>query len=75
MAQENEYISEAAQAVFESSQDASFRTFMEGVEEARRLRRGLEIRVERAEAAVREKDEALQAQAEALQEKRKKSPV
>lgn len=69
MAQENEYISEAAQAIFESSQDASFRTFMEGVEEARRLRRGLEIRVERAEAAVRERDEALQEQAEALQEK------
>ena len=56
MAQENEYISDAAETMLESSQDTSIRTFLEGVEEARRLRRGLEIRLEQAEAALAEKD-------------------
>ena len=32
------------------------RIFMEGVEEANRIRRGQEIRLERAEAALAEKD-------------------
>jgi len=66
-AQENEYVSDAAQTMFESSQDISIRTFCEGVEEARRLRRGLEIRLERAEAALKEKDNEIQAQAEEIE--------
>ena len=69
MAQENEYISGAAETMFESSQDASIRTFMEGVEEARRLRRGLEIRLERVETALQAKDEALAEKDTALVEK------
>ena len=52
MAQENEYISSAAETMFESSQDESMRIYMEGVEEANRIRRGQEIRIERAEAAL-----------------------
>ena len=71
MAQENEYISDAAETMFESSQDISIRTFCEGVEEAHRLRRGLELRLERAEAALLEKEEALQAKDEALQANKK----
>lgn len=56
MAEENEYISSAAETMFESSQDASMRYYLEGVEEANRIRRGQEIRIERAEAALAEKD-------------------
>ena len=83
MAQENEYISSAAETMFESSQDESMRIFMEGVEEANRIRRGQEIRIERAEAALAKKealiaekervlaklDEALAEKDEALAEK------
>ncbi|MBE5931641.1 MAG: hypothetical protein E7268_11390 [Lachnospiraceae bacterium] len=61
MAQENEYISSATETMFESSQDSSMRIFMEGVEEANRIRRGQEIRLERAETALREAQEELQA--------------
>ncbi len=64
MAQENEYISSAAETMFESSQDESMRYFLEGVEEANRIRRGQEIRIERAEAALARK-EALIADKEA----------
>ena len=64
MAQENEYISSAAETMFESSQDASMRIFMEGVEEANRIRRGQEIRIERAEASLAKK-EAIIAEIEA----------
>ena len=56
MAQENEYISSAAETMFESSQDASMRYFLEGVEEANRIRRGQEIRIEQAEAALAMKE-------------------
>ena len=59
MAQENEYISSAAETMFESSQDTSMRYYLEGVEEANRIRRGQEIRIERAEAALARKDELL----------------
>ena len=59
MAQENEYISSAAETMLESSQDASMRYYLEGVEEANRIRRGQEIRIERAEAALARKDELL----------------
>ncbi len=64
MAQENEYISSAAETMLESSQDQSMRIFMEGVEEANRIRRGQEIRIERAEAALARK-EAIIAEKEA----------
>ena len=56
MAQENEYISSAAETMFESSQDESIRIFMEGVEEANRIRRGQELRIERAEATIARKE-------------------
>lgn len=57
MAQENEYISSAAETMFESSQDRSMRIYLEGVEEANRIRRGQEIRLERAETALKEAKE------------------
>ena len=66
MAQENEYISSAAETMFESSQDRSMRIYLEGVEEANRIRRGQEIRLERAETALREAHEELQAKDEEL---------
>ncbi len=76
MAQENEYVSSAAETMFESSQDHSMRIFMEGVEEAARIRRGQEIRLERAEAALQartleleEKEATIQKMDAALQEK------
>ena len=56
MAKENEYVSSAAETMFESSQDASMRIYMEGVEEANRIRRGQEIRIERAEATIAKKE-------------------
>ena len=69
MAQENEYVSSAAETMFESSQDSSMRIFMEGVEEANRIRRGQEIRIKRAEAAIAEKDAVLAEKDTALAEK------
>lgn len=59
LAEKNEYLSDAAETMLESSQDISIRTFCEGVEEARRLRRGLEIRLEQAEAELQAKDEEI----------------
>ena len=64
MAQENEYISSAAETMFESSQDASMRIFLEGVEEANRIRRGQERRMEEAAATIA-KHEAIIAENEA----------
>ena len=64
MAQENEYISSAAETMFESSQDESMRIFMEGVEEANRIRRTQERRMEEAAATIAKKD-ALIAESEA----------
>ena len=52
MAQENEFISSAAETMFESSQDESMRIFLEGVEEANRIRRGQERRMEEAAATI-----------------------
>ena len=69
MAQENEYISSAAETMFESSQDASMRYYLEGVEEANRIRRGQVIRIERAEAALAEKDAVIAEKDTALAEK------
>ena len=59
MAQESEYVSSAAETMFESSQDRSMRIFMEGVEEANRIRRGQEIRLEQAEKALAEAREEI----------------
>lgn len=56
LAKENEYISSAAETMYESSQDKSMRFFMEGVEEANRIRRGQEIRLERAAEELSEKE-------------------
>ena len=64
MAQENEYISSAAETMFESSQDESMRIFMEGVEEANRIRRTQERRMEEAAATIA-KHETLIAENEA----------
>ena len=52
MAQENAYISDAAETLLQSNQDLKVRSYCEAVEEARRVRRGLE-------RLVAEKDEAL----------------
>ena len=67
MAQENEYISDAAETLLQSNQDLQVRSYCEAVEEARRVRRGLErlVALTQAELAVAkeelaEKDEALQ---------------
>ncbi len=68
MAQENEYISSAAETMFESSQDESMRIFMEGVEEANRIRRGQEIRIERAEAALAKKEALIAEKEKAIAE-------
>ena len=69
MAQENEYVSSAAETMLESSQDRSMRLFMEGVEEANRIRRGQEIRIERAEATIAKKEAILAEKDAALAQK------
>ena len=56
LAKENEYISSAAETMYESNQDKSMRFFMEGVEEANRIRRGQEIRLERAAEELQAKE-------------------
>ena len=61
IAAKNEYLAEASETMLQSYHDACVRTYCEAVEEARRCRRGLEIRLERAEAQLQEKDEELQA--------------
>lgn len=61
LATENEYIAEASETMLQSYRDACVRTYCEAVEEARRCRRGLEIRLEQAEAQLHEKDNELQA--------------
>ncbi len=68
MAQENEYISSAAETMFESSQDRSMRIYLEGVEEANRIRRGQERLIEEAAATIAKK-EALIAEKESVIEK------
>ena len=63
MAQNNEYISSAAETMLASSQDASLRIFLEGVEEANRSRRGqerlLEETITQRNEAIAEKDVAI----------------
>ncbi len=67
LAAKNEYIAEASETMLQSYHDACVRTYCEAVEEARLRRRGLEIRLERAEAQLQEKDSELQATADELQ--------
>ena len=62
MAQENEYISDAAETLLQSNQDLKIRSYCEAVEEARRVRRGLEKELVQAQTTI-------QTQAEALVEK------
>ena len=62
MAQENEYISDAAETLLQSNQDLKIRSYCEAVEEARRVRRGLEKELAQAQTTI-------QTQAEALVEK------
>ena len=73
IAEKNEYLAEASETMLQSYHDACVRTYCEAVEEARRVRRGLEIRVERAEAALQTaldgKHEELQAKDNELQAK------
>ncbi|MBQ3027603.1 MAG: Rpn family recombination-promoting nuclease/putative transposase [Lachnospiraceae bacterium] len=59
IAAKNEYLAEASETMLQSYHDACVRTYCEAVEEARRCRRGLEIRLERAEAQLQEKDEEI----------------
>lgn len=66
LAKENEYVSDAAETMFQSSQDAKIRTYCEAVEEARRLRRGLEIQLERAESALNSANKELTSTKEEL---------
>jgi len=69
LATKNEYIAEASETMLQSYHDACVRTYCEAVEEARLRRRGLEIRLERAEAQLQEKDEKLKSKDDALQAK------
>lgn len=52
MAQENEYISDAAETLLQSNQDLKIRSYCEAVEEARRVRRGLEMELEQAQTTI-----------------------
>ena len=69
MAQENEYVSDAAETLLQSNQDLKIRSYCEAVEEARRVRRGLERLVAEKDEALARKDEALARKDEALAEK------
>ncbi len=52
MAQENEYVSDAAETLLQSNQDLKIRSYCEAVEEARRVRRGLERLVAEKDAEI-----------------------
>ena len=67
MAQENEYVSDAAETLLQSNQDLKIRSYCEAVEEARRVRRGLEMELEQAQTTIQTQAEALQAKDEAFQ--------
>ena len=59
MAQENEYISDAAETLLQSNQDLKIRSYCEAVEEARRVRRGLERLVAEKDEVIAGKDELI----------------
>jgi predicted transposase/invertase (TIGR01784 family) len=67
MAQENEYVSDAAETLLQSNQDLKIRSYCEAVEEARRLRRGLEKELELAQATIQDKENTIQIKDEILQ--------
>ena len=69
MAQENEYVSDAAETLLQSNQDLKIRSYCEAVEEARRVRRGLERLVAEKDEALAEQKNTIQSQAEALRTK------
>ena len=71
MAQENEYISDAAETLLQSNQDLTIRSYCEAVEEARRVRRGLEMELEQAQTTIQNQSHTIQTQTEALQAKDK----
>ena len=56
MAQENEYVSDAAETLLQSNQDLKIRSYCEAVEEARRVRRGLERLVAEKDEVIAGKD-------------------
>ena len=56
MAQENTYVSDAAETLLQSNQDLKIRSYCEAVEEARRVRRGLERQVAEKDEVIAEKD-------------------
>ena len=59
IAQENEYVSDAAETLLQSNQDLTIRSYCEAVEEARRLRRGLELALEQAQAEIQDKNDEI----------------
>ena len=63
MAQENEYVSDAAKPPLQSNQALKIRSYCEVVEKARRVRRGPERLIAEKDEVIAEKDAALQAQA------------
>ena len=67
MAQENTYVSDAAETLLQSNQDLKIRSYCEAVEEARRVRRGLEMALEEAQEENRTKDATIQAKDAAIQ--------
>ena len=56
MAHENEYVSDAAETLLQSNQDLKIRSYCEAVEEAHRVRRGLERLVAEKDEVIAEKD-------------------
>lgn len=59
MVQENTYVSDTAETFLQSNQDLKIRSYCEAVEEARRVRRGLERLVAEKDGALAEKDEVI----------------
>ena len=59
MAQESEYVSDAAEPLLQSNQDLKIRSYCEAVEEARRVRRGLERLVAEKDDVIAEKNEVI----------------
>ena len=69
MAQENEYVSDVAETLLQSNQDLKIRSYCEAVEEARRVRRGLERLVAEKDEVIAKKDEVIAEKNEVIAEK------
>ena len=67
LAAKNEYLAEASETMFKSYHDACVRTHYEALEEGRLRRRGLEMKLEKAEAQLLEKENELQEKENELQ--------